>query len=566
MLKRNKIIELFFAVLILGFCEWFFFRNIIGRGNSAMIGDRGDGRLTNLITEHWQHFFTGKEKFNELAMFYPTEDTLGYSDLLFGFSPVYSVFRFLGKNIYFSYKYTIILIHLFGTGCMYYLLRKNLHIGLIWSLFGTIAFCFSGTYANNLYHSQLNAISFLPLLLIFIIGFIKNCQTRRKRNIYACLSLFWFAFITYTSWYAACFTGLFCLIFLIVFFIRLSSSKINGLMQIKNIFLLYWKDFLGYIFFLLVLFIPFLRIYLPVFKSSAGYTYWDSAQHMPELIDLINVGENNKILGWLIKSMRLSERNYSIEVKMGFSIILLTMFLIMYVVLVKKKHEKTDSHNDAAEIMIRSVCISIIIGILIVIRLSANGVSLWWFVYQFVPVVRSLRAVARFFLILSFPMSIITAYTADRYIKFQNGRNVMFSVIAVLLLFVSNVNDQGVDSRWNSKAESIFMANLTEPPEDAEILYIIDTTENGSWNIDYQLDAFEIADKLGLKTINGYSGHFPENWSGLWDIRSNTYESAICNWIEKYNLKHVYAYDIGTNTWISYEDRYSADSGPDFSP
>ncbi|MBR6089663.1 MAG: hypothetical protein IKP86_07005, partial [Anaerolineaceae bacterium] len=283
---------------------------------------------------------------------------------------------------------------------------------------------------------------------------------------------------------------------------------------------------------------------------------------MPELIDIINVGENNLLMGGLIEAMKLSVRNYSFEVKMGFSIILLGTFLTMYVIHMKKNLIMTEPHSGIKETMIRAVFISICVGVLLIIRLSANGVSLWWFVYQFVPVVRSMRAVARFFLWLSFPMSIITAYAADRYLKSQKSGNLLLSVFALLMIFVSNIDRQGVFSKWDCFQESRFMYNVPVPPDDAEILYIIDTLGTEYSCTDYQVDAFEIADRLGLKTINGYSGQFPEGWLRLWDIQTDFYEPEVFDWIEKYHLEHVYAYDRGTNTWISVKDRYKVYMDP----
>lgn len=41
--QKHAYIEYAIVAVMLLFCEWFFFRNIIGM--DAMIGDRGDGRL-----------------------------------------------------------------------------------------------------------------------------------------------------------------------------------------------------------------------------------------------------------------------------------------------------------------------------------------------------------------------------------------------------------------------------------------------------------------------------------------------------------------------------------------
>lgn len=146
--------------IILFICEWFFFRNVIGTANGALIGDRGDGRFTTLIAEHWWRFIQGKEGFSELSIYYPYQNILGYSDLLLGYGIVHSFLRLIGFNMFSAYKWTLIIYHVFGTVSMYYLLRKTLKCHTLWAMFGTIGFCFSNDYAIHISHTQLNAICF----------------------------------------------------------------------------------------------------------------------------------------------------------------------------------------------------------------------------------------------------------------------------------------------------------------------------------------------------------------------------------------------------------------------
>ncbi len=523
-----------------------------------MIGDRGDGRLTTLLTEHWWNFFSGKEKFSEIAMFYPREEAIGYTDLLLGYGIVHSVFRLLGFNMFVSYKWTIIFIHVLGTASMFYLLRRKLSVNSLWSLFGTIAFCFSDTLARHLNHTQLGAVAFLPILCIFFIGFVDNIKIRYKRNFDAYCLIAWFVLLTYNSWYIACFTGLFCMIFLGSYCICL---KRNG----KKIFSLFvrtitmiGKDIIGYVIIMGLLYIPFIRIYIPVMKLSAGYAYDECMVYMPEFADIINVTNSNYMLGWFIKNLQLSTRGYSIEVEEGFSIVLLFMFFLTWVLFRKRKSVIEEKGREPYKNEIVSATyISVVVGILCVIRLSANGVSFWYLVYTFIPVVRSMRAIARFLLWLSFPMSVVTAYVADRYLTFEKKHlQIIVSASVVALVFWSNVNKVGVFHGWNYPDEVEFISDVSVPPADLECFYIIDSKQTDTpWRI-YQLDAYEIATVHSIKTINGYSGQFPDGWEGLMDVCSNSYENSVFRWIDEYNLKNVYAYDRAKNTWIPVNKRY----------
>lgn len=550
--KWRTIITAFF---ILAVCEWFFFRNVLWTGHNALIGDRGDGRLTTLLVEHWWKFFTGKERFSEIAMFYPAENVFGYTDLFLFYGILHSFLRFMGLDMFMAYKWTVILIHFMGTVSMYYLLNNKLAIRSGWALFGTLAFSFSDSYARHLCHTQLGALSMLPILLILLIGFIRHFEDRKKRNLYAYTFIVWFVLITYNSWYVAYFTGMFCLIFLVVYVVKLMAGKISVFLDLRDKIKYIYKDVIGYVAALIILYIPFIRIYLPVLNVSSGYSYQLCSSFLPEIIDIVNVSESNWMFGWFAQWIHLADRGYDGEVRIGFSIVLLLPFIILGIKNHRESRSVSKGINDAkgyVTVLVDSVSISILISLILVIRLGSNGVSLWAIVYYIIPMAKSVRAVARFFLWLSFPMAIITAWLANKYIFPQRANiRTAISACAVILIFTSNINTVGVHQYWDRSYEIDFLEKIPNPPDDAEVLYIIDTAGTGEPFFVYQLDAFEIATWFDLKTINGYSGQLPGDWMalGLSDVMSDTYEENMAQWIEKYGLEHVYAFDKGTYTW-----------------
>lgn len=546
--------EVAVALIILVFCEWFFFRNVIGGDGGALFGDRGDGRLTTLLTEHWWNFFTGKEKFSELAMFYPAEGVMGYTDLLLAYGLLHSLLRLFGFNMFIAFKWTIIISHCVGTLTMYYLLKKKLGIRMQWALFGTLAFSFSDTYARDLCHTQLGAISFLPILLILFICFLENFESRKKRNLYAYACIGWFVLLTYNSWYVAWFTGMFSLVFLIVYVVRLKVGGTAVFPALKEKWKLLGTDIVGWLLFLIVLYLPFIMVYLPVLKASSGYSYASCASLLPELIDIVNVSENNWMLGGILRRLHLSDRGYSHEVVQGFSIILLGLFGGLGIVEVRRGGNRADRKDNRGKFTAQlagAVCIAILVCVALTIRLGSNGVSLWMLVYYCIPTAKSVRAVARFLLWLSFPMTVVTASMADRAIHWKSrGTEVCVSACAVILVFASNINVVGVSQHWSLSEEMHFITNVAKPPEDAQVFYMIDTARTGDPMHIYQLDAFEIATWFSLKTINGYSGQYPAGWDGILNVCLDGYESSVDQWVSAYGLEHVYAYDRAANIWI----------------
>lgn len=553
LLKNKKLItEIIFACIILSFCEVFFFRNVLGTNRAALIADRADGRLTTLLTEHWWRVLLGLERFSELSMFYPAPNVLGYTDLFMGYGILYCAFRFLGINMFVAYKWTLICTHLFGTVTMYYLLRKKIRVQTVWALFGTVAFSFSDTYARHMMHTQLVAISYLPLLLIFLYGFLESFECRKRRNIYAYLLISWFALIAYNSWYVACFTGFFVLVFSFVFAIVLLKKKNFFLSKYMETLSAIWKDALCYVLYLVLIFVPFMKVYFPVLKSSSGYSYSTCIGYLPEFADIINLSEGNWMIGWLVRLLKLSERGYSYEVTQGFSIILLCSFAFFSYSYLQSGNEEESEKGKLFYLTNIAIIITIIVCIFSIVRLSANGVSMWFLFYTVIPVVRSMRAIARFWLWLSFPISVVSAYLGNKY--FENSNKKYIAVVFLLLLFVSNINTVGVFSIWDENTEIAKIEEIEPPPEEVEYFFIYDSSHSGEPAYMYQLDAFEIATIYSIKTINGYSGQMPEEWDGMWDVEAPVYLNGVKRWADKHGLNNLYMYDKGTNSWVKYTD------------
>ncbi len=548
MLKKQYL-QTIFVLTILLICEVFFFRNVIGVNNEFLIGDRGDGRLTTLLAEHWWNFFIGNEQLAELSMFYPQADVLGYTDLFLGFGLVHSIFRFIGYNIFLSYKYSLILFHLVGTFSMYYLLKCKFNLNAFCSLLATITFCFSSAYAIHFYHTQLNAVSFLPILLILFIGFIQNYNISLKRNIYALSFITWFVLLSYTAWYIALFTSIFCLIYIIVFYIITKIKKPQLLSLILKKVITQWRIFIVYVLYTFVLYIPFIYIYFPVFKHSTGYPYSVSLYYSPKLIDLLNVGSSNLVLGNFITQTNIFSRE--LELKIGFSIIIFLMFFYLSFIQLKKLIKKTITIKD---ILLCSTIVCTIITILCVIRFT-DRFSGWWFLYTLLPIVRSVRAISRFIFWLSFPVAIVISICINKYFDFKEKETKIFSLFLIILVFISNINTNGISSDWSYLSETDFINNVKEPPKDIKSFYI---GHSNTSHIKYsgytsdikQLDAFEIANYYKIKTINGYSGLIPPfPWNGIRMINSENYEKSVYAWVLKHKLTNVYMYNIDTNDW-----------------
>ena len=548
-MKFDKKIYIFTSLLLI--CEIFFFRNVLF--NDSLFGDFGDARLTMLITEHWHRFLQGLEKINDLGIFYPAENTLAYSDMFLGYGIIHSFFRFCGFDMFLSYKITLILIHLLGVFSLFYFLSKVLKIDYFWSFFGTSAFSFSCTCANQFFHPQLNAVNFLPLFLIFFVRSIQNVDNRLKKNIYMYLSIFVVILTLYTSWYIFFFSALFIFILFLISLILFTLNKID----IKDTIKKFGVDIVGYFIFMILSMIPFLMAELPALKMAGDRNYSHLLQLLGNFFSYICT--RNSIFDFALNP--LFKNCHMIFIQMGFSFVLLILFFLFFVLMFLKKKEK-----EFSIVFNKSIFITLIICLLLPVKIPFTDFSLWYFVYKFFIGGTSVRMPTRFLFLLSLPISIICAVTGNLFLNIKNlGEKKYIIVLSIIccLLFISNINTVGVSSQYTREQELVFLNSIPSPPKDCKIFYLINPYVNQLGknrkilnSIIYRVAGHEMALKFNLKTINGYSGLVPKDYGiieevsySMENLYSKDYKRCVLEWIDRYNLEDVYAYDIKNQKW-----------------
>lgn len=542
--KKTISVKDVIAVAVILAAEVFFFKKLIFSEN--MLGDLGDGRFVPLITDHWFKFFQGKEPFGEIPIFYPYTHALGYSDFHFGYGIVYSILRLFGMDLYGAFKWCIILIHAAGSIVMYYLLRNRFKCDMIWALTGTAAFSYCPALTGISNHPQLFAAAMLPELLLFFMGFVQGFESRKKRNIYAYLTIVWFVLLTYTSWYMACFTGIFVLFALIVWLILLGRRDNKTWKMIKGWFNTMGRDALGWLAALVILFIPFLSVYIPVLKEGSFYGF--DPTYLPMPVHLLNVGSDNLLMGWFVKLIGAEVNIPSNEFTEGFSVAMIICFIAAAVMIFAKKKRK----HDISDVIPKTVVITVIVCVLLMLKWNEKGDSLWSMVYDVVIPARAIHAVVRFLLWLTFPISLIIATTLSKAKLFEKKTiGTVASAAVLVIIFLFSVDKSGLICHFDRTDRTAFMDAVVEPPADMTAFFIYDSAMSGKAEYIYQLDAYEVASKYDLKTLNGYSGHFPDSW-GVWSVCDGNYLAYANDWIERHGLSGIYVYDEAANAWYPF--------------
>jgi len=561
MQKRNiDVFKYFFVITFLLFIELLFFREVIFNSNK-LFGDSGDGRFTNLIVEHWFDVFSGKQAIRDLPIFYPVEKTLGYSDALFGYALPYSIFRFFGIDMFSSYKFTLILLHILGSLCLFYLLKQKFRFGFAVSAIATIICAYANSYSIKSIHTQLFFFSAVPCLVICIMTFFDKYPLGNKRIIYGILSLFWVCLILMSSYYVGFFILFFIIIMLIVYIIIHYKHKDNLIYQIIRFIRENPKEFILYFLVGLVFIAPFFWIYFPVLLIYTEGFNWEAVSPMlPQWFDFINTSTLNVLWGGMLQAIipDLSVRPYAWELSSGFPIITFTLLILSIVFIVFRHRVKPELNcivnksdhqinNDYTLIYVLAISILIVFFLL----LKVDGFSLWWVINKFVPGAKSIRAVSRFLLFLSLPASIVIGfYLKTKLSRINSGplKAIVISIILVVLI-LDNTIKNGWMSFWNKTEMNEILNEVPCPPRGCKVMFLIGNDSTRA-DYNYQLDSWMIAEKYGLKTINGYSGLVPKGWEGVQKIKSLDYLDFVNAWIEKYELDSTYAFDMGINKWI----------------
>ena len=544
----------YFPLIVLAVCECFFFRNFYGTG--LLFGDKGDGRLTMLIAEHWFRVFQGKAGIADLGMFYPAKNTLAYSDMLFGYGLIHSLFRMFGLDVYLAYKYTLLFVHAAGTFGCYYLLRKEAKTGVICAMTGTAAFSFADNYLNSMIHTQLCAVAFVPFAIIFCIRFFRFIHKRRQRNASAMLFISIMMLILYTSWYTAFFSALFVVIGCLTGLVYCAFRKIRIWKHVVGFFNEVRFDFAGYLIYAAAALIPFAALEMPLLKMSGGYGFDQLKEFIPEAVDVIRVSRFNLLFGFLFRDfINVGNRGLSGEVThgCGFSIIIIGLSLFMLLRSFLAENKSTHEMSMPAQgnticikrHMARVGLIAVYASILLTVYWQPSGICGWSLVNRFFPGGRSIRAVARYLTFLSLPLAVCTAALWEPDMK-KSRTGVVFGAVLLACVYKG-----GVRGYWN-RADSLERLNkVAVPPKECEVFYLEHASQEEMLPF-IQLDACEIASCYGLQTMNGYSGLMPLNW-GLWNVDGEGYHEAADAWIKQNNLKDVYVYMQKEDQWLLHE-------------
>jgi len=501
-------------------------------GFDKFFGDRGDARGIVYVCEHWYQSILGKASLLNPGIFYPTKRTLAYTDLLFGVATPYSLFRALGFGMFSASEITIILLTFLAYCGAFVLLYRTLHFGLIPSCAGAMFFAFSSPKFNQLIHLQLQYVFLLPLIFALVITLAKQVETISDRKAAWLLSLaavclnLQFATTFYYAWYFVFWLIIFLLVALVF---RGSRSFI-----ITNV----WKFRRAVIIGAAVFaagFIPILLVYLPTVRIGIWYDLDFVLGMVPDWRSLLSMGDGNFVWGWFYKRIAGDPRpELWTELMVGIGLIPSLAWIAFTVGsfwLIKKGRRAATAHELGLlflGVMILASTIMIVLGV------KVGGHSLWPYVYRYFPGGGAIRAVSRYVIFLTLPMSIAFAYGLQKALQFAAGKQGL--TVAVLLVAAFGVFEQFgvpkvVGTGFSKSVEETYLKSMAAKlPADCTAFYVAPGPNAKYSTAEYQYDAMMISSVSHVKTLDASSSQFPQNWPLYW-VKNPDYESNVQAWI-----------------------------------
>ncbi len=542
---RSIAVKAFLAFCACAFSIIFVFRDIIVSGFDLGFGNRGDAIIEISILEHWRNALMGTAAWNQLFYFYPHGDTLGYNDGYFLSGLIYSAWR-IGFDPFLSDTLTAISFRLIGFAASLWLVRGVLR--WTWAVAILIAVLF--TISNNMFvqagHAQINSLALLPVLASLAILTVRaEIERRPAARWYAALTALVIGLWLITAFYFAWFTFYFTLIFVLCWLWATGSYRLRALRALARD---HWQTGSVFLVTALLSAIPFLLVYLPKRLETGGHGYMVS--YLVQPIDLVNVGEQNLLWGWIARGIRaivqaisapggkLEKAFLGWEHHSGFPVLLFSLACIAAVRLLRNREP----------LLTRTFALAIVISWMLTLRIWQ--VSPWLLVHFLVPAASGVRVVLRYQLFLVLPVLLLVGIHFRERLGDIWRRQPVLALGIVALLVLEQINlahPAELSRRWQSAA----FDRVPPPPADCRAFYVVAARPPEAAYVDshqdalysHNVDAMFLAERWRLPTINGFSTFTPPDWN-FSEPQASDYDSRVRAYAGKYDLRGLCRLDI----------------------
>ncbi len=516
-------------------------------------GDQGDTRLVVFTLEHWFSALRGGEPALQLRMFYPDPLALGYADGLFLFALPYIIFRVLGLDYFSSYQLVLVALSVFGFAMYVLLFRHFLNVDVIFAVLAATILTSLNALQFQVDIGKLIAFHFWPALILLLYGYARAGTGRSLKALAylggfaAGLGLLFFTSY-YPAWYFAFTAVLYGLLSFLVAALRTSPRTalggVTGFIKTRAI------DLSVAVGVFVVALIPFWLTYAPLIFSNASRSFDLVLSFLPRARDILNVSGQNDAWSPILARIGFDYGNR--EVQLGSPWLVLVLFAVFGAFQARALvvRRTLPSALDTSMLVVAGTGI-LIYGLVI----KVHGASLWYLVYRLAPGASALRAAGRYLMVIDMIVVAVVVYHLNRtYRGWRDGASpcrvlVLNAGLAVVAACLIAEQANSTAFRLDKAAQLDFMGSFNRPAADCQAFFIDHPSRLDLPVGYYQLDAMMVGMKLGLPTINGYSGIGPDPAFSMAPSGAE-YQYDIMNWLRAHRaLTGICALDYQSRTF-----------------
>ena len=511
MLKLLKVITIPIALMVMAVLP---FRNLI---NNLYVGEPFDTRLMIVVHEHWFWVFKGLREYDDLRIFYPFQNTLGFTDgfLIDGF--IYSIIRSLKFSMIQSYNLTNIII-LFLSNIGLYLILKEI-IRKKYLVLALIYLISNGYILIAYLHLWPNTLGYL--LISWPIYFMVKIYQKDRSTLFTNILFVFMPLYALSFWYPTFFliSALIIIGLINLIFKNLQKSYLTRMQAvIKSV---------NYKIFLLVspLWIVSWLIFFQIYIKNLLNIRRDTAEILygPTIRDLFST----KLLGGSyfqpIYEFLNFDQGKEVDYKftdwlIGFSPFMLFIFLL---IIFLKKKSLLDKYLIFGSLYI------------FIVFTNFNGYGIFIYLYNQFEILRVIRVPSRFNLYIAiFMLILIFRYLDSRIIK-QNKKSHFLLLIPIVLIID---NFRIAPGRW-SEEDFININLLTQKSKIISNCEYFSVTNPGAGHWSDTMDGMVLSAITNVPTLNGYSGTSPgDGIRRLWTDPSEVEE--VKNYVKRQKLEN----------------------------
>jgi len=538
-LRRKRF--LVFNLIFLANSLWFW-RHINFSGKGSFPGDVGDARYTTVLYEHWYQFLTGHTALSQTLFFYPTHDTLVFSDSFFLQGLVHSVFRFMGLNVINAWLISTVLLQLFSAYSAVVMAHK-LKLRTLPGAILVIYWSYNSTMWAQTSHVQHVMYPFIGWIILACFGYIR-ARTPIQKTGYLALTLNLILILALSSTYPF----IFLLVFLCLGTLLYALKNFSKFHHITKSHLI---TFLKATSLPILLSLPLLFVFLKIYILDTNYSTDREATAVsffsPTLTDVIEVPSDNLVFGRVTQKLLSYGLPGTGESGMGFTpFFLLLLFISAGIML--RKIIKIDK-----KLMTTPVVLLIVAAIVeLLILKDARGFSFWFLTFEQLPGFGSLRALSRIHTFQYMAGALAIAIILNKYIdnfgplkkigrvKLNQSLIILMSPLLIFALIVAESTPN--IGQWTAKemhfvkitkkSEAVFKncESFSLVPSDVQM----GKRPMFAWLIDAQVLSMDYS----KPTLQGYSGGVPTDYGIDFSSTSQILENSINKVVVSKNLNN----------------------------